>query len=175
MKQLFIPEIGTEIVLGKPWNFKLYGEYRNEALLTYFEAYANSRYIVLNKELPRFGKEAPFVDYPDYNLFKNINFFGSRNLIDAVEDARDNAPGYREYEAERDKYYKDLSELTNTTKRKFLEISLPKDTTLRVDRIYIRKGAKDYSSITFFARIPGVKKTMRFWAKLEDCNNIVFK
>jgi hypothetical protein len=41
-----------------------------------------------------------------------------------------------------------------------------------VDRIYIRKGAADYSSITF--RIHGDPfDKKRFWAKLADVNNIV--
>jgi hypothetical protein len=60
-----------------------------------------------------------------------------------------------------------------------------------VDRIYIRKGNKEYSSITFlwkgealpskmeqykpggeFYKIPRIP--IRFWAKLSDVNNIEF-
>lgn len=46
--------------------------------------------------------------------------------------------------------------------------SLEEGTVLVVDRIYIRKGAKNFSSLSF--KIPGQKK--RFWVKLNDVNNI---
>lgn len=55
-------------------------------------------------------------------------------------------------------------------------ITLPKGSILRVDRIYIRKGASDFSSITFYLlehpTITGKKP--RFWAKLSDVNNIEY-
>ena len=59
-------------------------------------------------------------------------------------------------------------------------------TTLKVDRVYIRKGVKDYSSLTFHiqkgkhggAEFDGesysfAKKGFRFWAKLSDVNKMV--
>lgn len=73
---------------------------------------------------------------------------------------------------------------------------------LKVDRIYIRKGAGDYSSITFFWKgmrtnpkmverwktlyhgthhsdskemVKQPARAVRFWAKLADVNNIVFE
>lgn len=82
-------------------------------------------------------------------------------------------------------------------------VTMPKGTVLKVDRIYIRKGASDYSSVTFLA--PGKKTTkkteirtgrrfngvgpgvpftyvetfpargVRFWVKLFDANAIVFE
>jgi hypothetical protein len=60
-------------------------------------------------------------------------------------------------------------------------VILPVGTVLRVDRIYIRNGAQDYSSISFYAE--GIRgnggldkpKNSRFWAKLLDCNNIEFE
>ena len=54
-------------------------------------------------------------------------------------------------------------------------VRLPKGTVLIVDRVYIRQGAAEYSSITFRSRIPGVKGKPRFWAKLADVNLIMFK
>ena len=54
---------------------------------------------------------------------------------------------------------------------------------LSVNRVYIRQGAKEYSSITFNVRKGAVmtvvgkdtvlKKGARFWAKLSDVNNMV--
>lgn len=52
-------------------------------------------------------------------------------------------------------------------------ITLPADTILRVDRIYIRKGNKEYSSMSFWIK-NGEYKGARFWAKLEECNQIIF-
>jgi hypothetical protein len=69
--------------------------------------------------------------------------------------------------------------------------TIPAGATLKVDRIYIRKGISEYSSITFLwvgerteprmgqkywstveVKIP--RKPVRFWAKLDDVNNIEF-
>lgn len=52
------------------------------------------------------------------------------------------------------------------------KVTLPAGTNLKVDRIYIRKGISEYSSITFYATIG--KNKIRFWAKLSDCNTIEF-
>ncbi len=52
-------------------------------------------------------------------------------------------------------------------------VTIPKHTLLTVDRIYIRQGGPEFSSVTF--RI-GTSKDFtgkpRFWAKLEDVNQI---
>lgn len=58
-------------------------------------------------------------------------------------------------------------------------ITLPTGTVLIVDRIYIRKNAEDFDSITFrIASTPDPrigKKKPRFWAKLADANAIEFE
>lgn len=64
--------------------------------------------------------------------------------------------------------------------------TLPKNTILTIDRIYIRKGdkeTKEFDSVSFIINttnnitINGItpKKSIRFWAKLEDVNKIKFK
>lgn len=35
MRNLFIPALGTNIVLAKSWTFDLYGEYRNESMFDF--------------------------------------------------------------------------------------------------------------------------------------------
>lgn len=58
------------------------------------------------------------------------------------------------------------------------KMTLPKDTVLRVDRIYIRKGAADFSSVSFIiveSSLEGLKGKARFWAKLDDVNRIEFE
>lgn len=63
-------------------------------------------------------------------------------------------------------------------------VTLPAGTVLRVDRIYIRKGMQDFSSLSFFidscpdGRLSPAKSKRsgfkggrkRFWAKLADVN-----
>jgi hypothetical protein len=64
--------------------------------------------------------------------------------------------------------------------RDFAEVELPAGTELGVDRVYIRRGNAEFSSITF--NLIGYKKPkgsglpsrVRFWAKLEDVNRMVF-
>lgn len=62
-------------------------------------------------------------------------------------------------------------------KMPFVSVTLPAGTELSVDRIYIRKGASDYSSVTFnVLSIPNVKKKgrVRFFASLDDVNNLEY-
>ena len=53
-------------------------------------------------------------------------------------------------------------------------VTLPKGTELKVDRVYIRKNASEYSSLSFFIHKHEDKyfKGKRFWAKLNDVNNM---
>lgn len=50
-------------------------------------------------------------------------------------------------------------------------VTIKSGTVLRVDRIYIRKGLKEFSSVSFLVTFPDKKKG-RFWAKLSDVNRI---
>lgn len=61
-------------------------------------------------------------------------------------------------------------------------VTIPLGTILKVDRIYIRKGLEEWSSISFYAEGIGTgsgafgrPKSARFWAKLSDCNKIEFE
>ena len=61
-------------------------------------------------------------------------------------------------------------------------IDLPKGLIIKVDRVYIRKGLSQYSSLTFTVPKPKTKKekldmpvnvewaTAKFWVKLHECN-----
>jgi hypothetical protein len=103
------------------------------------------------------------------------------------EEAQNNCPEYVNYW----KDFKEWSDKCEILGKDVIALTLPAETTLKVDRIYIRKGASDYSSVTFFASGLGEvlvkprwifgsgkekkKKSLRFWAKLADCNNIEFE
>ncbi|MFW6130448.1 MAG: hypothetical protein ACOC56_04615 [Atribacterota bacterium] len=103
--QFCIPPLGTQIVLAKNWEFKLWYERRNDSLI------------------------------------KNMN-------IDVTNVRYGHDLGY---------------------------INLPKGTILSVDRIYIRKGYRDYNSVTFRIKKCSHKEyeKSRFWAKLNDVNKII--
>jgi hypothetical protein len=74
------------------------------------------------------------------------------------------------------------NELYGANTAKHTELVFPKGSMLTVDRIYIRKGASDFSSLTFYvakgAQIQRdgkeytSSKSLRFWAKLKDVNNM---
>lgn len=59
--------------------------------------------------------------------------------------------------------------------------TLPAGTQLAVDRIYIKKGAPDFDSMTFRVGDPTQltkqkkPKVIRFWAKLRDVNTMVIE
>jgi len=52
----------------------------------------------------------------------------------------------------------------------YINVTLPIGTELLIDRIYIRKGAKEFSSMSFF--MDSKPNKIRFWAKLKDINNM---
>lgn len=55
-------------------------------------------------------------------------------------------------------------------------VTLPFGAELKIDRIYIKKSAPSYNSVTFSwmkESIP-LKRNLRFWAKLDEVNKIEF-
>lgn len=58
-------------------------------------------------------------------------------------------------------------------------VKLPKGTVLTLDRIYIRKGASEYSSLSFMITQCSLERLSkgrrRFWAKLDECNQIKYE
>jgi hypothetical protein len=54
-------------------------------------------------------------------------------------------------------------------------VTLPKNTELSVDRIYVRNGLQTFDSVTFKIKdCPDPKfKKCRFWTKLSEVNSII--
>ena len=192
--KLYIPEIGDHIVLIKDWTFDLYAENRNEQLGALFGHYLSGGYRggwIEEEVHPRFRSHDYTVDYPSENGPKFRKMFGGVDynaLQKARKEAEESCPEFVKYWADHKRWNDRAAEIMKDK----LTITIPTGTTLAVDRIYIRKGASDYSSITFYAKqlgevtIPGSRwswgnpkskkvKAQRFWAKLADCNNIEFK
>jgi hypothetical protein len=104
---------------------------------------------------PHIGTKIKLVDdwtFPLHNEYRNATVIESLGILDAMRPI----------------------DPTNQW-HKFADVTLPAETILKVDRIYIRKGAADYDSITFnIIYSPHShlynKKKLRFWAKLTDIN-----
>lgn len=186
--KLYVPEIGDHIRLTKDWSFTLYPENRNVTLAEFFgygEFGYNNAWLDRTKIEDEPARDY-VIYYPSEEEFKR-GLFG-RNYFEEKQKA------YRQAEEQSESYQAYLKAYTEWKKRaeeialKEITITLPVGTVLAVDRIYIRKGSSDYSSITFYAKGLGeseVKnrwsnrvtkwKAQRFWAKLSDCNKIEFE
>jgi hypothetical protein len=192
--KLYVPEIGDHIVLTKDWTFELHSESRNEQLGALFGHYLGGSYPagwVDESVLPRFRNPDYVVDYPSESDARFRKTFGGVDYTafhKARKEAEESCPGFVKYWSDSKEWNQKASEI----KKPSMTVTLPAGTVLAIDRIYIRKGASDFSSITFYAKelgevtIPGSRwswgnpkstkrKAQRFWAKLADCNNIEFE
>ena len=204
----YVPELGDELVLTKDWKFNLFPEWRNTDLATLQNHYLYNGYdqirdtwyigwidgtVILKMRDIDYAFE-----YPDREKFtkKSLGQFvvGSTGTVDmaaylkACEEIRNSNPEYIQWEKDK----KEWNQKCSNSWKPILPAVIPAGTTIKVDRIYIRKGAKDFSSITFLVRGLGEiekkipypvkgkkttknKKSLRFWAKLVDCNTIEFE
>lgn len=158
--KLYIPEISDRIKLEEEWTFKPVKESRNEGLFNFF----------LPKEI---------IDNMVVHVY-NWNYNTKTKIDENFE--RDFEIKYGEIENFKNKelvkkvnrYFNFFSEKNKHLIGDF-NVTIPKDSILKVDRIYIRKGASDFSSVTFYLEsIPGVKmkNKIRFFANLTDVNDI---
>jgi len=104
--------------------------------------------------IPKLGDELKLTS--DWT-FKLESEYRNSGLYDELYGERNRQRGYRDHETK--------------------DTTLPKDTVLKVDRIYIRQGSEDYDSVTFrISYCPNTKlNKKRFWVKLNDANNIEFE
>lgn len=186
--KFYVPEIGDTIKLSEDFTFDLHAENRNSDLASAFGhyiSYYREPLIINAEELPPMRDPDFKVEYPSHDEFKKWN---GRLDTEAWNKA---AKAAEEACEARTKYYEDLltyNEKAAKAGKKSVQITLPKGTELKVDRIYIRKGASEFSSITFKTISFGKtevkhpwrtgsksKNSLRFWVKLQDCNRIVFE
>lgn len=168
---LYIPEIGDHLLLTEDWKFSLHAEGRNSDLAEFLGHYMY-RWAggwIDESVLPKMRER----DYRD-------------KWDDACREGEQNCPEFIKWQED----YKLWSDNAMSVKKESLAVTIPKGTVLAVDRIYIRKGSSDFSSLTFYAKNLGEitrsqsqwsggkkvkKKALRLWAKLEDCNTIQFE
>lgn len=189
--QLYVPEIGDEIRLTNDWTFELHAEYRNEQLAGLFGYYIHMSLLVNESIVPKIRPVDYKIDYPDLKDPRFRKHFGEidRNAYyKECDEARNSCPEYVKYQADSTEWYDNIKKHGTPT----VSVTLPAGTLLKIDRIYIRKGSSDFSSITFYAKGLGEvmvssnrwtvnslkttkRKAQRFWAKLADCNQIQFE
>lgn len=202
--KFYVPEIGDDIVLTKDWEFSLFPESRNNDLASFNGHYLWNGLNSAGEHVSGWvdSNTVPHIRQPDFNVVypsqEDFRLTGIKPAfgrvqydLDAYTEARrkaeQNTPEYVKYWADRDKWIEDC----RANYKPILQITLQKGTLLKVDRIYVRKGSSDFSSITFYAKGLGEimvytgwawhnqklkkKKSLRFWAKLVDCNTIEFE
>jgi uncharacterized protein YueI len=187
--KLYVPEIGDHIRLINDWTFTLNAERRNETLAEMFgyRKYGWNGWIYRSK-IEEEPERNYVINYPKEEDFGSRGIFGKRWSYDerqaAYKKAELESESYQAYLKVHDEWKKRADALVTNE----LTITLPAGTVLAVDRIYIRKGSSDFSSITFYAKGLGESeiknrwsgkttkwKAQRFWAKLTDCNQIEFE
>jgi hypothetical protein len=156
--KLYVPEIGDHLRLTADWTFTLYNEYRNSSL---WELYDCENHPVVAK--------------------KNAEKEQARNELNALENKM--YPGNTYWQPRHSSTLDpaDIARRTELrdiiTKMLAVEVTIPTGSIVSVDRIFIRKGMDDWSSLTFYLKDhpdKTFKKKPRFWAKLADCNCIEF-
>lgn len=148
-QKLFVPNLGTLLILAEDWTFKLYFEHRNSSMLEVFG-----------------GKKGAYF----YNHFDNMGSnFVDGDVPPIVEYEQPMS------EEELGEAYKSFR-ATNSRQNPFIRVTLKKGTQLKIDRIYIRRGGESFSSITFRTTKTSPDKkfaSKRFWVKLNDANEII--
>jgi hypothetical protein len=171
MTKMNIPDISITIVLSEVWKPAIYGERRNSKLLSKF-GYINGCFTWFFSE-PSDNYNWVFYksEYDEMDrIWKNV-YHSFKHEHDDLNET-DKRPAWNT-----DKAQAMLDNMVGDKKFsrfEFVYLLFPAGTELKIDRIYIRKVISDYSSLSFWAKFPDDKKKYRFWAKLEDVNNIVY-
>lgn len=152
--KLYIPEIGDHLRLTADWAFNLQDEYRNKSLWDLLDCEHSQENLNHVKSQEVFRDE---LNRLEAKMYPGNVYWGS---VDPADFNR------------RLELYDILRNQVT------VPVMLPAGSVLSIDRIFIRKGANDWSSLTFFLKehpTLSFKKKPRFWVKLLDCNKIEFE
>ena len=162
--KMYIPEVGDDLILTEDWSFQLVLERRNMGLLAMtFPDYDYSNYSFYDWVAEEIWPES------EGQIMMSNKLKKERRDVDTV-DLWNN----KQKQEDLKYFYKD--------NKKFLVLghempnfTLPKGTELKLARIYIKSKGNKYSSLSFWAKLPNVKKKVRFFAPLKDVNNIEYE
>lgn len=163
--KLFIPELGTELKLEKNHSFNLQFERRNEDIIVKNFLSNSQEWNYLENENKRIDKKLEAAPIPRWCV-NGIWYTKWDGKFDKLPKPEDKILTDEEHNFNKS-YYKNKYSLIE--KLGPFNLKVNKGDVLIVDRIYIRKGAKDFSSVTF--RIKG-KTHSRFWIPLNEVNLI---
>ncbi len=156
--KMYVPEIGDVIRLVSDWSFKLQDEYRNRSLWDALNLDEHPESKLLADTIK--GYQAEIKDL-ERKLYPGNTYWRSSLM---PPDPVDVARLHKLYDLSRE--------------QTVVTVKLPAGSVLSIDRIYIRKGSSDWSSLTFFLKdhpTMTFKKKPRFWVNLPDCNDIEFE
>lgn len=155
-QQLFIPSLGSLIVLAEPWTFSLFFESRNKTML---QALCPNKRPETDEWKDKkkwrwrdWGEDAEH--HEGSELLRYLDPMDEKELSDAESSFR----------------------ATRRNRQPYLEVTLPAGQQLAFARIYIRQGGTAFNSVTFRTTKSGPDKlfhSKRFWVKLQDANKIV--
>lgn len=182
--KFYVPEIGDQIRLTADWNFKLYNERRNRKLWDLaksdknpeLEAW-NARCEALRAEIRRLEalQKSKMVQERNHRYGKFWSSVHEPEFLNVERKYWEDPADEKLHEETRDKLWEE-------SRNPHVSFVLPAGSLLSIDRIYIRKGVKEFSSLTFYLKEttwkPLAKKkkgATRFWAKLQDVNNVEFE
>lgn len=153
-----IPTIGTVWVLAKDWTFTVIAEHRNDRIVDYLKETG-----ALPQDAPRW-EQVPECGASFEYTHPHRTAYGQATSQPLTEQRTCRLPpghdgGHNHYDTRPRDYAR-------------YACTVPRGTRLRVDRIYIRQGAPDFDSLTFWA-LDLAKKRVRFFAKLADVNTMV--
>jgi hypothetical protein len=190
MPRLFIPALGTRLLLTSAWTFDLYEESRNATMFQVFgfnksgwggninllppvkegtaeiSVWSNNLNARSPKTVPLFiSKIDPAIPNTIVKDLLSASTVVDKRINDYQRNPRDDSALYMQESGH-------------------IIMTLPVNTILKLDRIYIRQGSEEYDSITFlvedcpYPELRGKKAKgfltgkLRFWAKLDDVNTI---
>jgi hypothetical protein len=162
--RLFVPKLGSQLKLTQDWSFNLYTEKRNSSLFPLVEKDEDWTVDTANLHFCRF--------YNCENSYEKLGFIIHKIIFI-------------------DMYRAPMFPVTckKCKNSQFImgkvPIEIPAGAILTVDRIYIRKtgAVEDFDSVSFYLdkdtarsllQNPKLTARPRFWAKLDDVNNIHF-
>lgn len=153
--RLFIPPLGYEFKLAADWTFALFHEHRNEGLISA----AGLLSTIPNRAVPDFWQMPA---QKRARLWERSPWRTEAGLSPGDDDWNDWRAGNVQ-----------------------TPFTLRAGSRLKVERIYIRQGQKDFDSVSFrvsewptgaddpLTKAPAKVKSLRFWAKLGDVNRIL--
>lgn len=173
--QVFIPNIGSRLVLNKDTVFNVGFERRNFSLIKHFLPKLMAEYEFLSQKTKYYGsvnknQVLKIAKEEGWDIDVELNDPYYAIHCDYFEQKPDqNPPNVLDKIKHKFGFYAKQRELLEKNNNP-IRLNLEKDTILEVDRIYIRKGAAQFSSVTF--KIREKNKVLRFWVKLDQVNQI---